>query len=160
MISSKEKEDLFNQFFTQNEAIFRFIARQHVPANEVDDLYQEFQYQIWKSLDQFEGRSALATWGYRIAMYTISTYRRKSYRRNKALRTYKQELPTEQPGGRNEEQMLLDFAESLPEAERKLFEMHLTNTSYQEIAKIAGISEPVLRVKISRLKNQFEQRYL
>jgi RNA polymerase sigma factor (sigma-70 family) len=136
------------------------MARQHAPANEVDYLYQEIRYQLWKGLDQFEGRSSLETWGHHIAMYTISSYKRKNFRRNRALRTYEQRLPTEQPGGRDEEQMLIDFAQSLPKAERKLFEMHLSNTSYQEIAKLAGISEPVLRVKISRRRNQFEQRYL
>ena len=56
--------------------------------------------------------------------------------------------------------MLNEFAESLPDVERSLFTMYLSNLSYQEIAESAGISEINLRVKLSRLKNQFEQRYL
>ena len=63
-------------------------------------------------------------------------------------------------GGRGEEQILLEFARSLPDMERNLFTLYLTNLSYQEIAAVAGIAEPTLRVKISRLKKQFEQRYL
>jgi DNA-directed RNA polymerase specialized sigma24 family protein len=50
--------------------------------------------------------------------------------------------------------------QSLPDMDRLLFKMHLTNLSYQEISQASGISEPVLRVKISRLRKQFEQRYL
>ncbi len=48
----------------------------------------------------------------------------------------------------------------LPDTERSLFTLYLTNLSYQEIAEVAGISEPTLRVRISRLKSQFEKRYL
>jgi DNA-directed RNA polymerase specialized sigma24 family protein len=63
-------------------------------------------------------------------------------------------------GGRDEEQMLQEFAQSLPDTERSLFAFHLTDRSYQEIADITGLSELALRVKTSRLKNLFKQRYL
>jgi len=124
------------------------------------DLYQEIVSRIWKSLDRFEGRSTPATWAYRVALNTASTYRRNNFRRERAWRAYRENAQSKQMGGRGEEQILLEFARSLPDMERNLFTLYLTNLSYQEIAAVAGIAEPTLRVKISRLKKQFEQRYL
>ena len=160
MVAPTEKEDLFDRVLAQNKGRFLFIARQYASANEVVDLYQEIVYQLWKSLDRFEERSAPAIWAYRIAVNTASTYRRNNFRRDRAWRVYRQNVESEQRGGRGEEQILREFAESLPDTERSLFTLYLTNLSYQEIAEVAGISEPTLRVRISRLKNQFEQRYL
>jgi RNA polymerase sigma-70 factor (ECF subfamily) len=160
VVAPTEKEDLFDQILARNKGRFLFIARQYASADEVVDLYQEILYQLWESLDRFEGRSGPTTWAYRIALNTASTYRRNSFRRDRAWRAYRQNVQSGQRGGRGEEQILREFAQSLPDTERTLFTLYLTDLSYQEIAEVAGISEPTLRVKISRLKNQFEQRYL
>ncbi len=160
MVAPTEKKDLFDRIFAQNKGRFLFIARQYASASEVADLYQEILCQLWKSLDRFEGRSAPATWAYRIALNTASAHRRNSVRRDRAWRAYGQNLESEQRGGRDEDGMLQEFARSLPDKDRSLFTLYLSNLSYQEIAEVAGISEPTLRVKISRLKSQYEQRYL
>ena len=124
------------------------------------DLYQEIRYQVWKSLDRFNGRSAPATWAYRIAVNTGASHRRNNSYRDQARRAYGQSVPCKQSCGRGEEQILREFAQSLPGMERKLFTLYLTDLSYKEIAEAAGISEGTLRVKIKRLKHQYEQRYL
>ncbi len=160
MVAPDEKEDLFDRILARNKGRFLFIARQYASTGEAADLYQEILYQLWKSLDRFEGRSAPTTWAYRIALNTASTYRRNSFRRGRAWRAYGQNVQSEQNGGRGEQQILREFAQSLPDTERSLFTLYLTNLSYQEIAEVAGISEPTLRVKISRLKSQFEKQYL
>jgi RNA polymerase sigma-70 factor (ECF subfamily) len=146
VVAPAEKEDLFNKVLTRNKGRFLFIARQYAFTDEAVDLYQEILYQIWKSLDRFEGRSAPATWAYRIALNTASTYRRNNFRRDRAWRVYRQNMQSEQRGGRGEEQILREFAQSLPDTERSLFTLYLTNLSYQEIAEVAGISEPTLEV--------------
>ncbi len=160
MVAPSEKEDLFDRVLARNKGRFLFIARQYAPSSDVMDLYQEILYQLWKSLDRFEGRSAPSTWAYRIALNTASTHRRNTFRRDRAWRVYRQTVLSEQAGGRGEEHILREFAQSLSETERSLFTLYLTNLSYQEIAEVTGISEPTLRVKISRLKEQFEQRYV
>ncbi len=160
MVGPSEKEDLFNQILARNKGRFLFMARQYASAGEAADLYQEILYHLWKSLDRFEGRSGATTWAYRIALNTASKCRRNDFRRDRAWRAYGQNVQSEQRGGRGEEQILREFAQSLPDTERSLFTLYLANLSYQEIAEVARISEPTLRVKISRLKNQFEQRYL
>ena len=160
MVAPTEKEDLFNRILARIKGRFLFIARQYASADEVADLYQEIQYKLWKNLDQFEGRSSPETWAYRVALNAASTYRRHNFRRRNAWRAYGQNVQLEQAGGRGEQQILREFAQSLPDTERNLFTLCLSNLSYKEIAEVAGLSEPTLRVKISRLKSQYEKRYL
>ena len=160
MVAPTRKQDMFDRVLAQNDVRFHFIAQQYASTSEVLDLYQEILHQIWKSLDRFEGRSAPETWACSIALYTANAYRRKRLRRAKVLHTYRKNVQSEQKGGRGEEQILREFVESLPEVERGLFTLYLTNLSYKEIVEFTDISEPVLRVRISRLRNQFEQRYL
>jgi RNA polymerase sigma-70 factor, ECF subfamily len=155
-----EKEDLFAQVLVRNKGHFLFIAQQYASANDVQDLYNEILYKLWKGMNGFEGCSDPSTWAYRIALNTAITHRRNHLRRGRAVSAYGQEAQTEQRSGRGEEQVLHDFEQSLPETERDIFKMLLTDLSYREIAETAGISEPVLRVKVSRLKNQFKQRYI
>ncbi len=160
MVAPTDKEDLFNQILAQNKRRFLFIARQYASTGEVGDLYQEILFELWKSLDGFEGRSALATWAYRVALNRASKYRRDNFRRGRAWRAYGQDAQSKQSGGHGEEEILREFKQSLSDPERSLLALQLTDMSYQEIAEVAGIPEPTLRVKINRLKNQFAQRYL
>jgi RNA polymerase sigma-70 factor, ECF subfamily len=160
VIAPIENEDLFNQVIVRNKGHFLFIAGKFAPSDEVMDLYQEIQCQLWKSLDRFKGRSTLETWAYGVALHTACAYKRNNDRREKALRAYEQDVQTAQMGGRDEERILREFEQSLPDAEQIIFTLYLTNMSYQEIAELTDIAEPILRVKISRIKNQFKQRYL
>ena len=46
---------------------------------------------------------------------------------------YRQNVQSEQRGGRGEEQILRAFAHSLSDMERSLFKLYLTNLSYQKL---------------------------
>jgi RNA polymerase sigma-70 factor (ECF subfamily) len=162
------KEDIFNQVLSQNKARFRFIANQYAPPNDAQDLYHDILYELWKNMDSFEGRSTPTTWAYRVALNTAITYRRDNLRRYKTLSKYGKDVQIGQMGGRakariggrSEEQIMREFMQSLSDTELNLFTLYLTNLSYQQIAEIVNIDEPILRVKISRLRSKFEQRYL
>jgi RNA polymerase sigma-70 factor (ECF subfamily) len=160
VIAPTGKLEKFNLVLARYEGNFLLMAQKYASRGEAADLYQEIMCRLWKSLDGFEGRSDMATWAYRIALNTALTHQRDAFRRDRALRSYGQNAPSEQTGGRDEEHILWEFTESLPDTERDIFTMYQTELSYREIAELARISEPVLRVKISRIKHQFEQRYL
>jgi RNA polymerase sigma-70 factor (ECF subfamily) len=160
VVAPTEKEDLLDRILARDKGRFLSIARQYAPAGEAVDLYQQILYRLWKGLDGFEGRSEPMTWAYRIALNTARTYRRDNLRRDRAWRAYAQNVQSGQRGGRGEEEILREFAQSLPDTERTLLSLYLTNLSWREFAELAGIPEPILRVKISRLKSQFEQQYL
>ena len=154
------KEELYDRILARSKGRFLFIAQQYAPAGEAADLFQEIQVQLWAGLDRFKGRASPETWAYRVALNTASVHRRNRDRRDRARRAYTRVGPPGQRAGRGEEQILQEFAESLPEDEHSVFTLFLTNLSYPEIAEITGIAEPTLRVKISRIRQQFEQRYL
>jgi RNA polymerase sigma factor (sigma-70 family) len=155
-----KKDDLFAQVIVRNKVHFLFIAQQYTPANDVQDLYQEILCKLWSGMDGFEGRSDPSSWAYTIALNTAKTHMRGDRRRERAQIAYCREAQTEQKSGRGEQEVLLDFMESLPDVERDIVALLMTDSSYREIAATTGYSEPTLRVKISRLKNLFKQRYL
>jgi RNA polymerase sigma factor (sigma-70 family) len=160
VVAPTEKQDLFNQVIDQNKAHFHFLIKKYAHANDVQDLYQEIMYKVWKGMDGFEGRSDPSTWAYSIAVHEASTYKRNNFRRDKAVSEYEQDVQTEQMGGRDEERMKQEFEQSLGDEERKILSMYMGGASYKKMAEVTGIPEPILRVKINRLKNQFKQRYL
>ncbi len=48
--------------------------------DEVDDLVQEVLVNLWKGFGQFEGRSGIRTWVYRVSLNTCISYSRKRRR--------------------------------------------------------------------------------
>jgi RNA polymerase sigma factor (sigma-70 family) len=156
----KDKADIYHYILVQNQWHFHFIARQYASPGEYEDLYQDILCKIWEGIDSFEGRSAPETWAYRIALNVAVDNLRKNFCRNRATRKYLEDRPKEQLGGRDVEEILNEFLESLPEEQRNYLTLHLADISYQKLAEATGVSEPALRVRISRLKNKFEQRYL
>ena len=79
---------MFDRVLAQNDVRVHFIAQQYASTSEVLDLYQEILYQLWKSLEGFEGRAAPETWAYSIALHAASDFRRTRFRRDKALSAY------------------------------------------------------------------------
>ena len=55
-------------------------------ADEVNDLFQEVLVNIWKGFDNFEHRSDIKTWIYRIALNTCISIDRKKKRRSAEVR--------------------------------------------------------------------------
>jgi DNA-directed RNA polymerase specialized sigma24 family protein len=57
-------------------------------------------------------------------------------------------------------QILEEFVRSLGELGRNAFLMYLDDLSYREMSETIQIDEANLRVRVSRLKKQFESRYI
>jgi RNA polymerase sigma factor (sigma-70 family) len=59
----------FDQILKKNKhKIFRLCRIYAVAPIEPQDLFQEVVFQIWKSLDNFKGKSAIDTWVYKVAI--------------------------------------------------------------------------------------------
>jgi len=65
LISERQFEDFVRGSSGQVMAVIRRIVRNSVDA---EDLLQETLLAAWKALDQFQGKSSLATWVHRIAI--------------------------------------------------------------------------------------------
>lgn len=121
------------------------------------DLTQETFINTWKSLDKFKGASSYKTWIYRITVNTCLKYLRDT---KKDTRLSAQELPAEvmaHPDEGEPNQALYSAIGKLQELDRLIIMMVLDELEYEEIAKVTGISEGNLRVKIHRIKKNLKK---
>jgi RNA polymerase sigma-70 factor (ECF subfamily) len=113
------------------------------------DLSQEVFINIWNALPGFRNESSPKTWIYRITVNTCLQYIRKSRR--------KPQVPLEQISDSNEmgedrAASLMRSIGQLENVDRLIIMMVLDELEYEEIARVMGISENNLRVKIHRIK--------
>ncbi len=162
------KEARFKEIVEENSCRINAICSYYSPnAEDRKDLYQEILVNIWKSLDKFRGDAAISTWIYRIAVNTSLSFAGKAYK-NLKLRfdeipqgvnalldddELEQKLKTEQHMEELEAQLNL-----LSVIDKALISLVLEGLSMREIADIIGLTEPNVKVKIHRIKEQLKQQ--
>ncbi len=162
------KEERFNQIVTDNGERIRRVCG-YYNSNEQDhkDMYQEVLVNIWKSLDNFRGDSAISTWIYRIAVNTSLKYTGQSYKYMKLMvRTDTQNLHSvlEEDGYENkllaEKQFekLQSELNLLSVIDKALISLMLEGLSMKEIGDVIGITESNVKVKIHRIKSQLRTK--
>jgi len=162
------KEAQFKQIVEENSSRINRICRYYCSNAETQkDMYQEILVNIWKSLDKFRGDSAISTWIYRIAVNTSLSFTGKTYRNqnlyiDKDLQNMnvlfdddelEQKLKTE----RHLEQLETELNQ-LSIIDKALITLVLEGLSMREIADVIGLTEPNVKVKIHRIKEQLKQQ--
>lgn len=163
-MNSKEKK--FRKIVNENEHRISGICR-YYSSNEDDqkDMYQEVLINIWKSIDSFRGDAQLSTWIYRVAVNTAVGFANKEVRRQKIFLDHKE----------NRLQNFIDVDENINKEKEKLYQileneinqlsvidkiimtLVLESVNHKEIASVIGITEPNVRVKIHRIKNELKE---
>ena len=150
---------VFQELLRANAGRWRAIARSYAGRDE-DDLFQEILLQIWKSLATFEGRSALGTWCYRVALNSAMSWRRATQRRRERLPVREDYILSliPSPNGQPEASDILQrvMAELSP-ADRAILVLLLDDVGYSEMAEILGATEGSLRVRVHRLKQRIAE---
>ena len=115
------------------------------------DLAQDVFINVWNALPGFRKDSSHKTWIYRITVNTCLQHIRKFKNRIK--------VPIEHAGVITEADEEVDQSKNLMNAigqleniDRLVIMMVLDELEYEEIARVMGISENNLRVKIHRIK--------
>jgi len=130
-------------------------------------MYQEVLVNIWKSLDNFRGDSAISTWVYRVAVNTSLSFTGKSYKQMKLIvNTDTQNLSSiiddEGLAEKQKEESQFNLLQSelnmLSVIDKALISLMLEGLSMKEIADVIGISEPNVKVKIHRIKAQLKTK--
>jgi hypothetical protein len=67
---------------------------------------------------------------------------------------YAHTAQTVQPGGRDWNEILQEFMESLSDIDREIFAMYLANISFQDISAIINMDEATVRARISRIVDE------
>lgn len=136
------------------------ICRAYTDSQEdYEDYYQEVCLQIWKSRNNFKGKSEWSTWIYRISLNVCLTMLRKKTRRQGAFieNITKEEIAEETHFFSNESLNLLYKAiKTLSEVDRAVILLYLEEKSYKEIAEIIGTSPNNIGVRITRIKSRLK----
>lgn len=160
-----DKDTLFKQVLEENkDRIYRICCAYERNTIDRDDLYQEIAINIWKNLDKFEGRSAISTWIYRIAVNTSLMHIKKESRRNSSKTDLDENSLNiaEPPNDDREEkietgkkiEILNECINELGTLDRLIISMVLEDLSYKEIAEVTGLTVNNTGVRINRIKKE------
>lgn len=122
------------------------------------DLAQETFIIVWQKLDTFRNESSVGTWIFRIASNNCLRQIEKQKRFPKS------DLPNhlleeKQTSIEPQIQFLYKCIAELPETDRIIISLELEDVKQAEIAKIIGLSEANVRVKIHRIKEKLTQKF-
>jgi RNA polymerase sigma-70 factor (ECF subfamily) len=116
------------------------------------DLSQDVFINVWHALPGFRSESSHKTWIYRIAVNTCLQYIRKSKDKNRLSLEHAGSVTETVNPGEERAVNLLKAIGQLENVDRLIIMMVLDELEYEEIARVMGISENNLRVKIHRIK--------
>ena len=122
------------------------------------DIAQETFIKVWQHLPKFRNESSIGTWIFRIS---VNSCLRQIGKDNKMP---KSELPNEifEEILVNDEpkvEFLYRCISELPEVERIIISLELEELKQKEIAKIVGLSESNVRVRIHRIKEKLTKKF-
>ena len=129
----------------------RMVGRQ-----DADDLTQQVFLQMFRKLAQFNGRSKLETWLYRLATNEALQHLRRKKRQSAAPLLSEPSADAPDRIAATEEARLLEAAMSRlePELRAALLLKEQQNLSYREIAQSVGIPEGTVGSRLNRARKE------
>jgi RNA polymerase sigma-70 factor (ECF subfamily) len=158
------KKESFITAIKNNEGIIYKIAAVYTnDVHDKNDLVQEIIYQLWKSFDSFDQRSALSTWMYRVAM-NVAVYHLKTSKRKINTVSLQGEftdiIETENAQFEEKLQIFRTHLNNLNLLDKGIVMLYLEDKSYEEIAQIIGISASNVGTKLSRIKEKLRTQII
>lgn len=151
-----EKERQFEELVKQYKRTIYTVCYMFSSDNEeINDLFQEILVRLWMGLDQFENRSSVNTWIYRVALNTAISCDRRAKRRLQTV-PLSTDIDPYDPLDKSLEQIrqLYSLINQLDVMDRGLVLLWLEGIGYDEIAAIMGISVANVGVKLHRIKDE------
>lgn len=150
-----EFEEIYKTYW---DRIFRLCMGFVNNHDAAQDLAQETFIIVWQKLETFRNESNIGTWIFRIASNNCLRQIEKEKRFPKS------ELPTNLSEEKHRSiepqiQFLYKCIAELPETDRIIISLELEEVKQAEIAKIVGLSEANVRVKIHRIKEKLTQKF-
>ena len=158
MKSAKEKqfEELVKQYKRTIYSVCYMFSRDN---EEINDLFQEILVRLWLGFDQFEQRSSVNTWVYRIALNTAINSDKRAKRRPLTV-PLSTDIDPYDPQDSSLEQVrqLYALINQLDVMDRGLVLLWLEGIGYDEIAAIMGITVANVGIKLHRIKEKLVQK--
>lgn len=158
MKSAKEKqfEELVKQYKRTIYSVCYMFSRDN---EEINDLFQEILVRLWLGFGQFEQRSSVNTWVYRIALNTAINSDKRAKRRPQTV-PLSTDIDPYDPQDSSLEQVrqLYALINQLDVMDRGLVLLWLEGIGYDEIAAIMGITVANVGIKLHRIKEKLVQK--
>lgn len=156
----KNKQTIFDALFTDyKDWVFRLCYSYTRSETQAEDLMQECFSKVWLNLDNFQQKSDIGTWIYRIAANTCLMQIRKE--KNNPVVYYENlhEKPTEEANQEKEQQSenLYNAIAQLAEIDRLIISMILEDMPQKQIGEVLGITENNVNIKVFRIKKQLKE---
>jgi len=148
-------EEIYNSYW---QKVFRLSMGYLNDRDMAKDITQEIFIKVWQQLPKFRKESSIGTWIFRIASNTCLRQIEKNNKMPKSNLSFDIEEKL-QPNVEDEMKFLYKCISELPEIERIIISLELEDIKQAEIAKIIGISEGNVRVKIHRIKEKLTQKF-
>ena len=158
MKSAKEKqfEELVKQYKRTIYSVCYMFSRDN---EEINDLFQEILVRLWLGFDQFEQRSSVNTWVYRIALNTAINSDKRAKRRPQTVPPSTDIDPYDsQDSSLEQVRQLYALINQLDVMDRGLVLLWLEGIGYDEIAAIMGITVANVGIKLHRIKEKLVQK--
>ena len=135
-----------------HDFVWRSIVRLGVPAAEVDDGVQEVFLAAARRLSEFEGRAAMSTWLFAIAMRVAQRLRRDAFRHNRRVQAYERSAPTGKvdPYAHSEAAQLLHrLLDHLDDERRAVYILvELEGMTAPEVSEALGVKVPTVYTRL------------
>jgi len=156
-------EKTFTEIVTLHQGIIHKVCGIYCKDEEArKDLFQEIVMQLWRSFPTFRGDSKITTWMYRVALNTAISSFRKQVRKpeEESLSVSIYQIPASNRFRQEQDeqiQFMYKAIEHLSKIEKAIIMLYLEEHSYDEIAKITGITKTNVGVKINRIKGKLQK---
>jgi RNA polymerase sigma factor (sigma-70 family) len=154
---NEEQKSLFESLHQTHHTMVRQICRGFMKGDceLADDLTQEVFINAWNALSKFRDEASHKTWIYRITVNTCLLYiRREKGKQNESFDA----VPdiAQESTDSSQVDALYRAIGQLEEVERLIIMMVLDELDQEAIARIIGINQNNLRVKIHRIKTKLK----
>ena len=151
----EQSEQLFTDIVQQYKStIYTVCYMFSKDVDEVNDLFQEVLINIWQGMKNFEHRSDLRTWIYRIGLNTCISAERKKKRQKTIPLTMDINLFEAGEATSRQADFLHKRITRLQLLDRAIILLWLEDLSYDEIAATLGISVKNVSVRLVRIREQ------
>ena len=166
-----EFNSLYNKY---HEKIRRAIALITKDCEDVEDLTQEVFLKAYAGLEKFRGYSSTYTWLYRIALNTVSTYKKQQDRRSVEIQSAMEEVDmvdellaactsttTPEDGAAYDEatDRLFRAVEQLPDEYHVTFMLReVAGLTYEDICVALDISMGTAKSRVSKAKSYLRKK--
>lgn len=156
----KTKQTAFDNVIALHGNLIRRICLMYAQdSDEFDDLCQETMIAVWNGLDGFNGRAAVSTWIYRVAVNTCISWMRhtKRHRCHTGLEHAIDTVAADDTERRESLQMIHKAIDGLDALDKALVMLWLDDSPYARIAEVTGLSQANVATRLHRAKIRIKQ---